>query len=252
MTHCIASREEWLEARLTLLQKEKAHSRARDEITRERQQLPWVHVNTDYVFEGPDGPASLGELFGGKSQLIVYHFMFDTDWNEGCKSCSFVTDHLEPSMIHLLHRDTALVVVSKAPWPKLHAFKMRMGWTLRWVSSGGCDFNRDYQVSLTDDEMASGTGTYNFRDGTSFPAKEAPGISTFVKDERGDIYHTYSAYARGLETFIGAYNLLDIVPKGRDEAHGMKWVRHKDNYGDGANKNPWDNGEATASCPACD
>ena len=238
----IASREEWLKARLELLEKEKAQSRARDELTRARQALPWVPVEKTYRFEGPEGQVSLSELFGDKSQLIVYHFMFDTDWEEGCKACSLLADHYEPAVVHLAHRDTALVTVSKAPWEKLEAFRKRMGWRFLWVSSAGTDFNRDFHVSMTEEEIRDHKAYYNFREGTVFPVTEAPGISVFAKDGEGRVYHTYSAYARGLETFIGAYDLLDLVPKGRDEddlAYGMEWVRHKDRYEDTAFVDPY-------------
>jgi predicted dithiol-disulfide oxidoreductase (DUF899 family) len=231
----IVSKEEWLRARVELLEKEKAHSRARDELTRARQELPWVRVEKEYLFEGPNGTESLDDLFQGKSQLIVYHFMFDTDWDEGCKSCSFLADHYGSSVAHIAQRDVALVTVSKAPLARLDAFKKRMGWTFKWVSSEHSDFNRDFHVSFTDEEIADHRANYNFRDGSTFPMREAPGISVFARDEDGNIFHTYSAYARGLETFIGAYHLLDIVPKGRDESelsYGMEWVRHRDRYDD--------------------
>ncbi len=231
----VVAKDDWLRARIELLEKEKAHSRARDELTNARGSLPWVRVDKEYVFEGPGGRESLGDLFQGKSQLIVYHFMFDTDWDEGCKSCSFLADHYGSSVAHIAQRDVALATVSKAPWQKFDAFKKRMGWTFKWVSSEHCDFNRDYNVSFTDDEIANHEANYNFRDGATFPVREAPGISVFAKDGDGRIFHTYSAYARGLENFIGAYHLLDLVPKGRDEAdlaYGMEWVRHRDRYDD--------------------
>ncbi len=231
----VVSKEDWLRARIELLAKEKAHSRARDELTRARQALPWVEVDKAYLFEGPDGEEDLADLFQGAGQLIVYHFMFDTDWDEGCKSCSLLADHYGSSAVHIARRDVALVTVSKAPWAKLDAFAKRMGWSFKWVSSANSDFNRDFHVSFTDDEIAGHTANYNFRDGATFPVKEAPGISVFAKDEDGRIFHTYSAYSRGLENFIGAYDLLDIVPKGRNEAdlaYGMEWVRLKDRYDD--------------------
>ena len=230
----IGTDEDWLQARMALLDKEKAHSRARDELTRARQALPWVKVATEYEFDGPDGKETLSDLFGDKSQLMIYHFMYDPDWDEGCKACSFVADHYERAVVHLEHRDVALVTVSKAALSKLEAFKQRMGWTFKWVSSAHTDFNRDYHVSFTEDELAAGVN-YNFRDNTQFPVREAPGISVFAKDATGQVYHTYSAYARGLENFIGAYTLLDIVPKGRDEgglSYGMEWLRHRDRYDD--------------------
>ena len=231
----VVSKDEWIRSRIELLEKEKAHSRARDELTRQRLAMPWVEVDKAYVFKGADGDETLSDLFGGADQLIVYHFMFDLDWEEGCKSCSFLADHYGTSVAHIARRDVALVTVSKAPWPKLDAFRNRMGWSFKWVSSEGSDFNRDFDVSFTDEEIANHAANYNFRADNSFPMREAPGISVFAKDEDGRIHHTYSAYSRGLENFIGAYHLLDIVPKGRDEtelAFGMEWVRHHDRYGD--------------------
>ena len=227
----VVSKKEWLKERLDLLKKEKAHSRARDEVTQARQALPWVKVEKDYEFEGPEGKVSLAELFDGKSQLIVQHFMFDPDWEEGCKSCSFMADHIDPSVVHIAHRDTAFVAISKAPLKKLEAFKKRMKWNFKWLSSKNSNFNRDFHVSYTDEELENNKVYYNYREGVSFPAKEAPGMSVFAKDHDGQIYHTYSVYGRGLENVMGAYVLLDMVPKGRDEnGQGMKWLRHKDNY----------------------
>ena len=230
----IVSQEDWLKARRELLKKEKDLSKARDELTSERQKLPWVKIEKDYFFDGPKGKVGLGEIFEGKSQLIVYHFMFEEDWDEGCKSCSFLADHYEPAIIHLANRDVSMITISKAPYEKIEAFKKRMNWKFNWLSSQNSNFNRDFHVSFTDDEMKNGKGFYNFEEGQVFITKEAPGISVFVKDNDGKIYHTYSAYARGLENFITAYHLLDIVPKGRDEdsfSYGMEWLRHKDRYG---------------------
>ena len=231
----IVSREEWLKARLELLKKEKEHSKARDEITQARQNLPWVKVEKDYVFEGLNGKFHLRDLFDDKSQLIVYHFMFEKDWEEGCKSCSFLADHYEPAIVHLANRDVAMVTISKAPLEKLETFKKRMNWNFSWLSSENSYFNQDYHVSFTDEELKLGKGHYNFEKSKLFGTKEAPGISVFTKNKDGQIYHTYSAYARGLENFITAYHLLDIVPKGRDEgefSYGMEWLRHKNRYGD--------------------
>lgn len=229
------SRQEWFKARLKLLKKEKEHSKARDELTRERQNLPWVKVEKDYVFEGPNGKVHLQNLFEGKSQLIVYHFMFESDWDEGCKSCSFIADHYEPVIIHLANRDVAIATISKAPLEKLESFKKRMNWSFNWLSSENSDFNRDFRVSFTDEELKQGKGYYNFEESELFGTKEAPGISVFVLEKDGQIYHTYSAYARGLENFLTSYNFLDLVPKGRNEkelSYTMEWVRHKDRYGD--------------------
>ena len=232
--HPVVTREEWLAARKALLAKEKDFTRARDELSRLRRELPWERIEKDYVFEGPDGSVTLGELFDGRSQLIVYHFMFDPAWDEGCKSCSLLSDHFDPAVVHLNQRDVSLAVVSHAPFEKLAVFKQRMGWRFTWVSSHGSDFNRDYRVSFTPEEIEQQAADYNYRIG-AFPVSEAPGISVFLKDQAGDIFHTYSTYARGLDIFIGAYNLLDIVPKGRDEAElpfTMEWLRHHDRYGE--------------------
>jgi predicted dithiol-disulfide oxidoreductase (DUF899 family) len=192
------------------------------------------------MFDGPDGRQSLANLFDGHSQLIVYHFMFDPDWSQGCKSCSFVADHYNPAIVHLAHRDVSMVTVSRAPIEKLLAFRDRMGWSFPWVSSFHNDFNRDFQVSYNEDERNSGLAIYNYNS-QPFPISEAPGLSVFTKDEAGNIFHTYSTYARGLDIFIGAYNFLDIVPKGRDEEGIpiMSWLRHHDRYDDANFIDPW-------------
>jgi len=243
--HAVVSNAEWVAARKELLKKEKEFSKLRDELTRMRQDLPWEKVEKEYSFDAPGGKVSLRDLFAGKSQLIIeYHFMFDPQWDEGCKSCSFIADHYNPSIVHLKHRDVTMVTVSRAPLDKLQAFKQRMGWTFPWVSSLGSDFNRDYHVSFTPEEVQKGEMDYNYRVGKSFPVSEAPGISVFYKDENGEVFHTYSSFARGLENFIGAYNLLDIVPKGRDEAglsYGMQWLRHRDRYEDDSFVDPYVN-----------
>jgi predicted dithiol-disulfide oxidoreductase (DUF899 family) len=229
----IVPADKWLAARKELLKKEKEFSRLRDEVTAARQALPWEQVETDYRFSGPDGEETLAQLFGDRSQLIVYHFMFEPDWNDGCKSCSFITDHIEPSIVHIAHRDVSLVLVSRAPLGNLEAFRQRMKWNLKWVSSEGSNFNRDFQVSFTPEEIEQHEVYYNYREGRTFPSTEGPGISAFYKDEAGAVYHTYSSYQRGLENFIGAYTLLDIVPMGRDESalpYGMEWLRLKDAY----------------------
>ena len=230
------SRKEWLKARLELLKMEKEHSKARDELTRRRQELPWVKIEKDYTFEDPNGEKiHLKNLFEGKSQLIVYHFMFESDWDEGCKSCSFIADHYEPAIIHLANRDVALATISKASIKQIMKFKKRMNWNFRWLSSEKSDFNRDFHVSFTEEELEEGKGHYNFEESKLFGTKEAPGISVFVLDKDGQIYHTYSSYARGLEDFLTTYNFLDIVPKGRDEkgfSYTMEWLRHRDRYGD--------------------
>jgi len=233
LSHPVVSQEEWLDARVALLEREKAHTRARDELAAARRELPWVKVDKPYVLDGPDGEVSLAELFAGRSQLIVYHFMLGPGWTEGCKSCSFLADHIDATTIHLAQRDVTVAAVSRAPWPELAAFKRRMGWRFPWVSSSRNDFNFDFHVSFTKDEMAKGAVDYNYGL-RSFPSEEAPGISVFHKGPTGDIFHTYSTYARGLDPLIGTYTYLDLVPKGRDEAElpfTMGWVRHHDRYG---------------------
>jgi predicted dithiol-disulfide oxidoreductase (DUF899 family) len=229
----IASRDEWLAARRELLAKEKRFTRLRDELAAERRALPWVPVDKSYVFDGPSGKETLSELFAGRSQLVVYHFMLGPGWKEGCPSCSLLSDHLDGSIVHLAARDVTLAVVSRAPYAEIAAFKARMGWRFPWVSAFGSDFNRDYHVSFSKEEVATGEFYYNYgMDG--FPSEEAPGISVFAKDASGSLFHTYSSYARGGEPMIGAYHFLDMVPKGRDEAGlpwPMAWVRHHDRYG---------------------
>jgi predicted dithiol-disulfide oxidoreductase (DUF899 family) len=232
--HRLATREDWLAAREQLLRKEKEFTRLRDRLSAERRELPWVRVDKDYVFEGPDGKETLAELFDGRSQLIVYHFMFGPGWEQGCPSCSFLSDHIDGANRHLPHRDVTLLAVSRSPLAQIRAFQERMGWRFKWVSSYGNDFNRDYHVSFTEAEMAQGEVYYNYRKG-EFPSEEAPGVSVFYKDATGAVFHTYSAYARGLDMLVGAYNYLDLAPKGRDEASlpwTMAWVRHHDRYGD--------------------
>jgi predicted dithiol-disulfide oxidoreductase (DUF899 family) len=231
----IVSQDEWLAARKELLAKEKQLTRERDALNAERRELPWTKVEKKYVFDGSNGKETLGDLFQGKSQLIVYHFMFGPDWNEGCPSCSFNMDHTDGALVHLAQRDVAFVAISRAPLSKIEPFKKRMGWRFKWVSSYATDFNFDYHVSFTKDEMARGKVYYNF-ESNEFPSEEAPGISVFYRDSSGDIFHTYSSYARGTETVVGTYNYLDLVPKGRDEeslAFSMSWVRHHDRYDDG-------------------
>ena len=232
----IVSRDEWLAARRALLVKEKAHTRAGDALSVERRRLPMVKVESPYMFETRDGRRSLGDLFGGRNQLVVYHFMMGPGWAEGCPSCSFLVDHVDGAVAHLADRDVTLVAVSRAPLAEIEAFKRRMGWRFTWVSSYGTDFNRDYHVSFTKDEVAQGKMHYNY-DERLFPSEEGPGFSVFLKNAAGDIFHTYSTYGRGGEIVLGTYQLLDIVPKGRDEdglPFPMAWVRHHDRYGDHA------------------
>ena len=232
--HKVVSPKEWIASRKELLKKEKEFNKQRDELSRKRRELPWEKVEKNYVFEGPNGKETLADLFDGRSQLIVYHFMFGPGWQEGCPSCSFLCDHFGGSLVHLANRDTTLVVVSRAPIAQIEAFKKRMGWNFKWVSSFGTDFNYDYHVSFTKEEQAKGKVPYNY-DMVEFPSEEGPGASVFYKKE-GEVFHTYSTYARGLDMLLGAYNFLDLTPKGRDEeglAHSMAWVRHHDKYAQG-------------------
>lgn len=249
--HPIVSHNEWIEARKALLAREKEYTRAGDALSAARRSLPWVKVDTDYVFEGPDGEQTLGDLFGGRSQLIVYHFMFGPGWTEGCPSCSLVADHFDGANLHLAHHDVALVAVSRAPWKELQPFKDRMGWQFRWVSSHGNSFNHDYRVSFQPDDIHSGKVDYNYGP-QDFDCEEMPGLSVFIKDEDGSIFHTYSTYTRGLDVLIGVHNFLDLTPKGRDEAHPMSWVRHHDRYEteDGDDRHSLDVGTESAGC--CD
>jgi predicted dithiol-disulfide oxidoreductase (DUF899 family) len=231
-SHAVVSEDQWLSARRELLQKEKELTRQRDEISRLRGELPWVKVESNYVFEGPNGQESLADLFGGKSQLIVYHFMFGPGWEEGCPSCSMLADHMDGSLVHLANRDVRLVAVSRARVAQIEAFKKRMGWNFKWVSSFANGFNRDYNVSFTEQEMAQHNMLYNYQR-QEFPSSEAPGLSAFYKDDQGEIFYTYSTYGRGLDILLGVYNFLDMAPKGRDEdalEHPMAWVRHHDRY----------------------
>ncbi len=230
----VVSRDEWTAARKKLLAKEKELTRQRDAIAAERQQLPWVKVEKNYIFDSPTGKRTLAELFDGRSQLVIYHFMFGPEWQEGCPSCSFNMDHTDPALVHLAQRDVSFAAVSRAPIGKIESFKKRMGWKFNWVSSHNSDFNYDYQASFTPEQMAKGKVEYNF-DLMEFPSTEGPGISVFYKDKDGTIFHTYSAYARGSETTINTYNYLDFVPKGRDEDNlpfTMAWLRHHDRYED--------------------
>jgi predicted dithiol-disulfide oxidoreductase (DUF899 family) len=232
--HRVVTRDQWLKERIALLAEEKDFTRRRDEMSRKVRDLPWVKVEKAYAFDSPAGKKSLADLFGPHSQLIVYHFMFDPTWSQGCKSCSFIADHYNPILVHLAHRDVSFMSVSKAPIDQLEQFRKRMGWTFPWVSAANTDFSRDYGVSFTDQELASDSTVYNFN-GKPYPIRELPGLSVFFKDTHGDIYHTYSTYARGLDIFLTAYNFLDVTPKGRDEAetNGMRgWLRHHDRYDD--------------------
>lgn len=232
MRNQIVSHQAWLKARLELLAAEKEFTRRRDALTRRRMAMPWERVEKSYQFEGPDGELSLAELFDGRSQLIVYHFMFGPDWKEGCKSCSFWADNFDGIPIHLNHRDVTFSAVSRAPFAKIDAYKKRMGWSFPWVSSYGSDFNFDYHVSFTPQEQADRTAYYNY-DVRPIGASDEQGISVFAKGEGGQVFHTYSCHGRGIDMVNGAYQFLDLVPKGRDEGgfkFSMEWVRRHDQY----------------------
>jgi predicted dithiol-disulfide oxidoreductase (DUF899 family) len=231
--HAVVSQDEWIEARKRFLVKEKEFTRLRDELSRERRELPWVRVRKKYVFEGPNGKETLADLFAGRHQLIIQHFMFDPNWDAACKSCSFWADGYNGFFMHVEQRDLAFVAVSLAPLEKLMAFKQRMGWKFKWVSSLGSDFNGDYHVSETPEERAKGQSNYNYRIGEPF-GSERPGISVFYRDDDGAVFHTYACYARGLDMMNGAYHYLDLTAKGRDEddlSYPMAWVRLHDEYG---------------------
>jgi predicted dithiol-disulfide oxidoreductase (DUF899 family) len=231
--HKVVSRKDWIEARNQHLTKEKELTRLRDELSAQRRNLPWVRVDKEYVFEGPNGKESLKQLFAGKSQLVIQHFMFAPDWEAGCKSCSFWADNYDGIVVHLSQRDVAFVAVSLAPISHIEAFKKRMGWSFKWVSSFGSDFNHDYHVSFTPEELATEKIYYNYTWQRPM-APELPGTSVFYQDENETVFHTYSCYGRGLDMMNAAYHYLDLVPKGRDEsglAYPQAWVRHRDGYG---------------------
>ncbi|MFH0129444.1 DUF899 domain-containing protein [Variovorax sp. VaC1] len=232
--HPVVSKDRWLAQRKALLAREKELTHLRDQIARERRALPWTRVEKNYVFDAPEGRRALADLFDGRRQLLVQHFMLGPDWEQGCPSCSFMADHIEGMRLHLAHRDTALLVVSRAPLAEIERFRQRMGWQFKWVSAHDSDFNYDYAVSFKPQEWAEGKGEvfYNYSV-RPFPAQEAPGISVFYKDDAGEIFHTYSTYERGVEVMMGTYNLVDLTPKGRDEhnpLYPMDWVRHHDRY----------------------
>lgn len=230
--HAVVSRERWLAERKKLLAREKELTRLGDEIARERRALPWVHIDKDYVFDTPGGPRKFAELFEGRRQLIVQHFMFAPGWEQGCASCSFMADHSDGMSVHLAHRDVTFVAVSRATLAEIERFRRRMGWQFTWVSSAGTDFNRDFRVTFTPEEVARGTLDYNYGD-WPHAYEEWPGVSVFCKDDAGNVFHTYSAYGRGVEVMMGTYRMLDLTPKGRDERDvfdKMEWVRHHDRY----------------------
>ena len=231
-SHQNVSREAWLEARKAHLKNEKALTRMRDLVSAERRSLPWVKVEKEYVFDTSEGKQTLAELFGANSQLIVHHFMWRHDLDMGCVSCSLEADHAEGALVHLENHDVSYVRVSRAPLAKLEAYKKRLGWKAKWVSSASNDFNFDYHDSFTDEEMAKGQLYYNYQTIRSEDGfNELPGLSVFYKDAGGAIYHTYSSYARGNEEVIGAFIYLDITPKGRNEKEIMEWVKRNDEYG---------------------
>lgn len=230
--HPVVSGDRWLAARKTLLAREKELTRLQDQIARERRALPWVRVDKDYAFDTLEGPRSLADLFEGRSQLLVQHFMFAPGWEQGCKSCSYMADHNDGAIPHLAQRDVSFVAISRAPLADLQRFRQRMGWRFDWVSSHGSDFNHDFGVNFTQDEMSVGKVRYNYTM-QPFPHEEAPGISVFYRDDAGDVFHTYSRYGRGVEAMMHAYALMDLTPKGRDEDdldYTMAWVRHHDRY----------------------
>jgi predicted dithiol-disulfide oxidoreductase (DUF899 family) len=230
--HSVVSRDRWVAERKALLAHEKELTRLRDQIAQERRALPWVRIEKNYVFEGLEGRRTLAELFEGRRQLLVQHFMLGPGWEQGCPSCSYMADHTDGMNVHLAQRDITFLAVSRAPLADIERFRQRMGWQFKWVSSHGSDFNFDFGVSFAPEEMAKGEVAYNYVK-QPFPAEEAPGISVFYKDDAGEVFHTYSTYGRGVEAMMGAYNLIDLTPKGRDEGNpvnGMGWVRHHDRY----------------------
>jgi predicted dithiol-disulfide oxidoreductase (DUF899 family) len=229
--HRVVSRQHWISERAAFLKKEKAFSRQREQLAEERRSLPWEKVDKRYMFDGPSGQETLVELFGAQRQLVVYHFMFKPEADAGCMHCSFWGDHYSSVPVHLEHRDTSFVAISRAPLAKIEAFRKRMGWTFKWVSSGNTDFNYDYQASFTPAQLQSGTVFYNYADVPAGPA-DREGLSVFYKNDAGEVFHTYSSYARGIDMVNGTYQLLDLTPMGRNEAHGasMAWLKYHDRY----------------------
>ncbi len=228
----VVSHEQWVTERVAFMAKEKELTRLRDELSRQRRELPWEKVTKSYVFDGLRGKETLADLFEHRSQLVVYHFMFGPSWSEGCKSCSFWADNFNGIDIHLAHRDITFLAISRAALSKLEAYKRRMGWSFEWVSAGESDFNYDFQVSFDPEAARSGSARYNYATGAKVQ-EDMPGISVFYRDEDGDVYHTYSTYSRGIDLMNGAYNYIDLTPKGRDEGKGiMSWLRRRDQYED--------------------
>jgi predicted dithiol-disulfide oxidoreductase (DUF899 family) len=252
--HHVVSREDWLVARQDLLRKEKALTRLREQLNAERRALPWVKVETPYVFDGPRGQQTLADLFDGRSQLIVKHFMLGPGWKEGCVGCSFNADHIDGARMHLEHHDVAVVAISRAKLAEIEAFKQRMGWRFHWVSSHASTFNYDYHVSFTPAELAAGSAYYNYAM-QEVRSDEMSGTSVFYRDPAGDIFHTYSTYARGTDLLTGAYNYLDLTPKGRNETGPNfnlgDWVRHHDRYGAGGFVDPTGRYVAPAEADDC-
>jgi predicted dithiol-disulfide oxidoreductase (DUF899 family) len=245
--HTVVSDARWVEERRKLLAREMELTHLRDEIAAARRALPWRRITANYVFDTAAGPRTLAELFEGRRQLMVQHFMLGPGWEQGCPSCSFMADHTDGMNIHLAHRDITFVAVSRAPLAEIKRFHDRMGWKFDWVSSNASEFNRDFAVSFTQEELATGAVDYNYGK-VAFPAEEAPGISVFCKDDAGDVFHTYSTFGRGVEAMMGAYVLMDMTPKGRDERdtfYKMEWVRHHDRY------EPAPAAKAAATAGAC-
>ncbi len=239
-SHRVVDRESWLKERLALLAEEKAFTRQRDRLAEKVRAMPWVKVDKAYTFDGPSGRNTLSDLFGTRSQLMIYHFMFDPTWSQGCMSCSLIADHYNGLVVHLAHRDISFVTLSKAGVDQIEKFRSRMGWTFPWLSAGGTDFSRDFGVSFTDEELADERTVYNFNR-RPYPVREMPGLSVFIKGASGDIYHTYSSFGRGLEDYMSIYRYIDVTPRGRDEAPnaGMAWLRHHDRYEDANFVVPW-------------
>jgi predicted dithiol-disulfide oxidoreductase (DUF899 family) len=246
VNHPIVSRERWIAERKALLAHEKELTHLRDQIARERRALPWERIEKVYTFDAPEGTRTLADLFEGRRQLLVQHFMLGPGWEQGCPSCSFMADHTDGMNVHLANRDVTFVAVSRAPLGEIERFRQRMGWQFKWVSAFGSDFNHDFNVSFTPEEQANGEVTYNFVT-QPFLSDELPGVSVFYKDDTGEVFHTYSTYGRGVEVMMGTYNMLDLTPKGRDEdnlPHTMEWVRHHDRYETAP--------AAKAACSHCD
>lgn len=229
MQHTIVSHEDWLSARRDLLQAEKELTHHRDQIARKRLALPWTRMDKHYVFDTLEGPRSLADLFEGRSQLLVQHFMLAPGWEQGCPSCSFMADHTDGMNLHLAHHDVTMIAVSRAPLAEIERYRRRMGWQFRWVSSNGNSFNYDFRVSFTPEEIATGHIDYNFGEWQE-TGEEWPGLTAFYKDEAGDVFRTYSTFGRGVEVMMGTYAMLDLMPKGRNEAEGMDWLRRHDRY----------------------